>query len=90
MDPRSEKLVLELQIEDVDTFLVVAVVTAPDDEITAFRATRAELVNRLAEVNDLVAVIDLLQKEHRERADFQRLVAEERQAQGKCMHVIIN
>lgn len=83
MDPISDNLVLKLKFEDIDNYFALPVANASPDEIAAFRATRAELVKKAEEINDLIAVMGVLLQHHREGVDFQRLVAEERQAQGK-------
>jgi hypothetical protein len=83
MDPNSARLVLDLQLQDVDNVLTS---TNGGPETAAFRILQAELLQKRDEIDGQCVAMGMLCREHLERGVHQRLLAEERQARGKWFY----
>ncbi|KAF1975700.1 hypothetical protein BU23DRAFT_632365 [Bimuria novae-zelandiae CBS 107.79] len=83
MGPASAKLALELQIKDVDDIFAQRHVSRANDEATALRVVRLELVKMMGEFEGQIAAVELVRKERGEREAHGRLLVEERQAQDQ-------
>jgi hypothetical protein len=81
MDPASAKLVLELQLQDINDILDGVYEDPPEDYMReGYETVQAELRNQLHTVEDFLCVFQVLKAEYDDRVNLKRLLDEEKQA----------
>jgi hypothetical protein len=81
MDPETARLVLKLQLDDVDAILKAHNSTM--SEAAAFMSLRTELLRKLQEVNGQCFAYNVLKEENNNVEAFRRLLSEGQQAESK-------
>lgn len=81
MDPRTAKVAIELQLEDIDV-LLRSLTTSNDvvsiNERAGLEIVQRDLVQQLTELENHILVTNILSDEHREHVAFQKLLDEEK------------
>ncbi|KAF2655140.1 hypothetical protein K491DRAFT_679106 [Lophiostoma macrostomum CBS 122681] len=81
MDPASAKLVLEIQLQDINDILDGVYEDPPEDYMReGYEAVQAELQQQLHTMEDFLCVFQILKEEYDDRVNLQRLLNEEKQA----------
>jgi len=87
MDPKTARLALTIQLDDIETYRKALPRSTNNatafSEAKAFKVLRDELLKKLWEVNGQCAAMQLLRDEHSNQVAFQRLVTEEKQADSE-------
>ena len=85
MDPKTAKIIVELQLADIDDLLngLYGEADIPNgDTRTSFQIMRQDLQQQLQILNDQIFLLKILSEEHKNRIAFSRLLEEEKQAVG--------
>jgi hypothetical protein len=90
MDPTTTRLVLKLQLDDVNAILKTLPASSTDpvviNEVSAFKCIRAEILRRWQEEHSQSLAHSILKEENANRETFKRLLSEEQQAERKSYH----
>jgi hypothetical protein len=86
MDPATARVVLKLQLDDVDAILKTLPPSGDNaaamSEVVAFEALRNDLIRRWQEINGQCFAYNILKEENNNRLAFRRLLDEEQQAES--------
>jgi hypothetical protein len=89
-DPATTRLVLKLQLEDVNAILKSLPTSSTDpvviSEVAAFKCIRAELWGRWKEEQGQSLAHSILKEQNANRETFKMLLSEEQQAERKSDH----
>jgi hypothetical protein len=85
MDPATARVVLKLQLDDVDAILQTLPKASADvtvnGERAAFKMLREELVKKWNEVHGQVFAYNIIEEENANQAAFKKLLSDEQQAE---------